>query len=153
MLERVLLPLDGSDNAERVLPHARRLLLNRDAEIVVLRVTDGASPNLSVLAPAIEAEAERYARRMAFQWAHEGRPASALVRAGGAAATILRVAKELEVSLIVLSTHGRTGFQRLLMGSVAEKVVRKATCPVMTVKAPAAVRARPKKEVAAAVPS
>jgi nucleotide-binding universal stress UspA family protein len=134
VLERVLLPLDGSENAERVLPYARRLLLNRPAEIVVLRVTDAASPNLSVMAPALEADAERYARRMAFQWTHEGRSAQALVRAGGAAATILRAARELDVSLIVLSTHGRTGLRRLLMGSVAETVLRSSPAPVFLIR-------------------
>jgi len=45
---------------------------------------------------------------------------------------ILRVVKELNADLIVIGTHGRTGFARLLMGSVAEQVVRKATCPVVT---------------------
>jgi nucleotide-binding universal stress UspA family protein len=55
---------------------------------------------------------------------------------GDAAAEILRVAKESGSGLIVLGTHGRTGLARLLMGSVAEKVVRKAPCPVLTVKTP-----------------
>jgi nucleotide-binding universal stress UspA family protein len=49
---------------------------------------------------------------------------------------ILRVAQEIHADLIVLGTHGRAGLGRLLMGSVAEQVVRKATCPVLTVKVP-----------------
>src|SRR5205814_2627344 len=57
---------------------------------------------------------------------------------GDAAGTILRVARELPADLIVMGTHGRTGLGRLLMGSVAEQVVRKASCPVMTVKTPSA---------------
>jgi nucleotide-binding universal stress UspA family protein len=53
---------------------------------------------------------------------------------GNAAAAILRAAKELHCDLIVMGTHGRTGLSRLLMGSVAEEVVRKAPCLVLTVK-------------------
>ena len=52
---------------------------------------------------------------------------------------ILRVAQEIRTDLIVMGTHGRTGLGRLLMGSVAEEVVRKAPCPVMTVKTPSAL--------------
>jgi nucleotide-binding universal stress UspA family protein len=49
---------------------------------------------------------------------------------------ILRVAEEIHADLIVMGTHGRTGLGRLLMGSVAEQVVRRAPCPVLTMKAP-----------------
>src|SRR5439155_22269948 len=55
---------------------------------------------------------------------------------GDEAAQILRVADEAHANLIVMGTHGRTGLSRLLMGSVAEQVLRKATCPVLTVKTP-----------------
>jgi nucleotide-binding universal stress UspA family protein len=48
------------------------------------------------------------------------------------------VAREINANLIVLGTHGRTGLARLLMGSTAEQVVRKASCPVLTVKTPIA---------------
>ena len=53
---------------------------------------------------------------------------------GHAADTIVRVARERSVDLIVMSTHGRTGLQHVLLGSVAEKVVRLSPCPVLTVK-------------------
>jgi nucleotide-binding universal stress UspA family protein len=55
---------------------------------------------------------------------------------GDPAREILRVARETGCDLIVMGTHGWTGLGRLLMGSVAEQVVRKATCPVLTVKTP-----------------
>ncbi|MFO0969921.1 MAG: universal stress protein [Gemmataceae bacterium] len=55
---------------------------------------------------------------------------------GDPANTILDVAKEIDCDLIVLGTHGRTGLNRVFMGSVAEKVIRKANCPVLTIKAP-----------------
>src|SRR5262249_33247405 len=55
---------------------------------------------------------------------------------GDAAAEILRVARETNCDLVVMGTHGRKGLGRLLMGSVAEQVVRKAPCPVLTLKTP-----------------
>ena len=60
--------------------------------------------------------------------------------------TILMVAKEIVADVIVLGTHGRTGLGRFLMGSVAEEVVRKAPCPVLTVKHPVPLR-KPEPEV------
>ena len=61
-----------------------------------------------------------------------------LVR-GEPAKEILRLEKDEKVELIVMGTHGRTGLMRALMGSVAEQVVRDATCPVVTVKVPEAL--------------
>jgi nucleotide-binding universal stress UspA family protein len=55
---------------------------------------------------------------------------------GDAAAEIVRFAKENQIDLVVMGTHGRRGVTRLLMGSVAEAVVRQAPCPVMTIKQP-----------------
>lgn len=66
-----------------------------------------------------------------------GLPHTAIVLADGdPAGEILRVAKENRADLIVLGTHGRTGVGRLVMGSVAEQVLRRASCPVLTVKTP-----------------
>lgn len=56
-----------------------------------------------------------------------------VVREGAAAAEIAQEATRINADLLVIGTHGRSGFERLLLGSVAEKVLRKATCPVMTV--------------------
>jgi len=58
------------------------------------------------------------------------------VEEGDAATHIVRVAQEMPCDLIVMGTYGRTGLGRLLMGSVAEQVLRKAPCPVLTVKTP-----------------
>jgi nucleotide-binding universal stress UspA family protein len=60
---------------------------------------------------------------------------------GDPAEAIIQIAELENIDLIVMSTHGRTGLTRLLMGSVAEAVVRRAPCPVLTVKQPAAVPA------------
>lgn len=61
---------------------------------------------------------------------------------GSPASAIVHLAEKENVDMIVMPTHGRTGLSRLLMGSVAEEVVRKAKCPVLTIKAPAPIRAK-----------
>jgi nucleotide-binding universal stress UspA family protein len=58
------------------------------------------------------------------------------LKEGDPATEILRLAEERKVDVIVMGTHGRTGLGRLLMGSVAEQIVRKAPCPVLTVRLP-----------------
>jgi nucleotide-binding universal stress UspA family protein len=63
-------------------------------------------------------------------------PVEHRLEVGDPVAEILRVAQESKCDLIVMGTHGRTGLAHLLMGSVAEKVVRKAACPVLVVKTP-----------------
>jgi nucleotide-binding universal stress UspA family protein len=69
-----------------------------------------------------------------------GGPCEHLLLEGDPAGEIVRAAEEENASLIVLGTHGRTGLARLLMGSVAEQVVRHAPCPVLIVKDPALAR-------------
>ncbi|MCA9215174.1 MAG: universal stress protein, partial [Planctomycetales bacterium] len=63
---------------------------------------------------------------------------AAIVRRGDPAAEIMKLAKKKKADLLVVGTHGRTGLQHLLMGSVAEAIVRGATCPVLTIKNTAA---------------
>jgi nucleotide-binding universal stress UspA family protein len=63
-------------------------------------------------------------------------PVERRLEEGLAVTEVLRVAQEVNADLIVMGTHGRTGLARLLMGSVAEQVLRKALCPVLTVKTP-----------------
>ena len=65
-----------------------------------------------------------------------GVTARARVETGVAWQEILRIAREDQADVIVMGTHGRTGVNRLLLGSVAERVVRQAPCPVLTVRAP-----------------
>lgn len=135
MFSRVLLPLDGSETAERVLPQLRRLLVKPGTELVVLRALDADVPDVSAAAPAARAEAERYVRRITFQLIQEGRPARAVVRDGRGASAILEAARAEKADLIALSTHGRTGLPRLVLGSTAESVLRGADVPVFLVRA------------------
>ena len=98
---------------------------------------------------------ELRARLQTLQSGEPGVPVEYRLEAGDPATEVLRVAREVPCDLIVLGTHGRTGLTRLVLGSVAEEVLRKAPCPVLTVKAPPsteAVRATSAAEVAEAWP-
>jgi nucleotide-binding universal stress UspA family protein len=76
-----------------------------------------------------------------------------VLQEGSPTEEILRTAEEVQADLIVMGTHGRTGLERLLLGSVAEAVLRQAPCPVLTVKAPFPMPAVPEEPVAAGAAS
>ncbi len=120
---------------------ARLLARDHGARLVVLFVHSSPDPMVSY-GPALErlqppedrARLERALRR--FRARDSGVAVEHRLAEGEPAEEILRVAQKVGCDLIVMGTHGRTGLGRLLMGSVAEQVVRRAPCPVLTVKAP-----------------
>ncbi len=139
MYRKILVPLDGSAFAEAALAHARTLAECTGAEIVLLRVT--VQPVYEYAAPEpvfnravyedTEAEASRYVQRIAAELSAEGFKVSAESCTGPVAETILDYAQEIRADLIVMSTHGRSGLARWFIGSIADKVVRAATLPVL----------------------
>jgi nucleotide-binding universal stress UspA family protein len=135
MLEKILVPLDGSVTAEAILPHVRRLLRRQDSEVILLRVANPPAAEEQMLAiEASLAAAREYIVGIKDRLEQQGVRARAEARMGPPAGTILDLAEEEGVSLIALATHGRTGFKRALFGSVAEHVVRKSPVPVFTVR-------------------
>jgi nucleotide-binding universal stress UspA family protein len=86
-----------------------------------------------VLSEALE-HAEVMLKQFAHAWVHDLPKVRYLVASGNPFEKILDTAEDQLIDLIVLGTHGRTGVKRLLIGNVAEKVVRHAPCPVLTVK-------------------
>lgn len=130
---RILVPLDGSTGSEAVLPHVRRILRRRVCQVHVMRAISPLPAPFA--APDEETEALRYVRRMSFQFIHEGVDSRGIVRTGPAAAAILEAAEESRVSLICMSTQGRSGPARWVLGSVAEQVLRKSPVPVLVVRA------------------
>jgi nucleotide-binding universal stress UspA family protein len=97
-----------------------------------------------VAPPATQIEAELKERLSQLRAQAPGADVTCRLEEGDPVTEILAVAKEARCDLIVLGTHGWTGLARLLMGSVAEQVLRKAPCPVVTVKTP--FPARPAEE-------
>jgi nucleotide-binding universal stress UspA family protein len=141
MYKKILVPLDGSPLAEAVLPHAQALAKSEGAEIVLLRVAVTPDPNFFHRDPAegrqitdaIEEEALDYMKTEVAKLQNEGAKVTAITRDGTIPDTILEVAEETHADVIAMSTHGRAGFQRWLMGSVAEDVVHDSHIPVMLV--------------------
>lgn len=131
MIERVLVPLDGSETAETVLPHLRRLLLTHPAEVVVLQVVTPPVPEFHFSIPGQAGTAAKYLRKKVFDLLQEGVRARGVLREGFAADKICEVAREEGVSLIAMATHGRSGFSRALLGSVSESVLRESPAPVL----------------------
>ena len=80
----------------------------------------------------MEAEARRKLEATALEALDGEVPYSTMTRVGDPIAEILRAEKELGIDLVVMATHGRKGVWRVALGSVAEKVVRSSTCPVLT---------------------
>ncbi|MBI3166328.1 MAG: universal stress protein [Chloroflexi bacterium] len=141
MYKKILVPLDGSELAEAVLPHAEALAKSEDAEIVLLRVA--VTPDASMFSrnPALinniiqdmDAETDAYVKTEVSKLRDEGLKVSGITRDGFVPETILEVADETHADVIAMSTHGRTGVKRWLMGSVADKVVHYSRIPVMLI--------------------
>jgi nucleotide-binding universal stress UspA family protein len=144
MYKRILVPLDGSKLSEAVLPHAERLARALDVEIVLLHVDVSPAPefdpHVSPLAPVTEevkqlhADEKSYIKHVCSKMESEGVRATYLLREGAVAETIMEMAEVMQADLIAMSTHGRTGMLRLLLGSVAEQVVHESKIPVMLIR-------------------
>jgi nucleotide-binding universal stress UspA family protein len=139
-MRRILVPLDGSRVSESALETLPWLALSRDLEILLLRVVQPVKPVrlLRDADPAAQtafahekAGAEQYLGRVARRLARRGTAIRTLVREGDPAALIVDTARTHDASLIAMSTHGRTGLGRVLLGSVAEGVLRRAEVPVL----------------------
>ncbi len=142
MYKKILVPLDGSEVAEGVLPHARALACRDGAEITLLRVAVNPAIEYSFAAPAAVQVAQelagrsiRYLAQIEEQFRVEGFRVSSLVRQGAVAEGILRTAIEIGADVIAMSTHGRSGPERWLLGSVADRVVRSSSVPVLLIRA------------------
>ncbi len=145
MYRRILVPLDGSKVAEGVLPHAKALAYSEGAELILLTV--GANPALDFafsdpgLADlAVQEQEERskkYIGEIESQLREAGFKTASLLRVGSVAEVILGVAEEMQIDVIAMSTHGRTGPARWLLGSIAERVVRSSKVPVLLIRATA----------------
>lgn len=141
-LERLLLATDYSAAAQYAFKLACSLARDHGSRLFVLHVVLTLGPEFVPLGEAatqLEPEGLRqrlWAELTQVQPTDTTLPVEHLLAEGDPAAEIIRVAAAQDCQLIVLGTHGRTGLDRLLMGSVAEQVMRRAACPVLTVKPP-----------------
>jgi len=140
-IERILFPTDFSECAEHAQQYATELAKRFETKLYLMHVLDTRiyghlEPFANTVWSIYDAK-EQAAKSITEIVPEKERKAlqvESLVREGTPFVEIIKFAKEAEIDLIVLGTHGRTGLTHMLIGSVAEKVVRKAPCPVLTIR-------------------
>lgn len=144
MYETVLFPTDGSETATEAATHAIDMATRHDATLVVLYVVD--HHRVSQMAPklgtehikrTLQQEGERIVQEVATTAREADIETTTTIREGSPGEVITSYADEIDADAIVMGTNGRTGIDRLLLGSVAERVIQSAPLPVLTVKPPA----------------
>jgi nucleotide-binding universal stress UspA family protein len=141
MTKKILCPVDFSTGSMRALDKARDLALALGAELEVLHVYQvpvfGLPQAEAMITPSLKAEiAEKTERLLTSLKETVDRPGLTVTTKlieGYPAEAIVERARELNAEMVVMSTHGRTGFRRFLLGSITERVVRMASVPVLTV--------------------
>ncbi|ESP89060.1 universal stress protein [Candidatus Halobonum tyrrellensis] len=141
LYERILVPTDGSDGVERAVRHAVDLAVEHGATVHALYVVNSASyagmpmesswEGIDEMLRADADDAVELVRAVADDYEV---PVETAVIDGTPSSEIVRYAEEADCDLVVMGTHGRGGIDRLLLGSVAEKVVRGSSVPVLTVR-------------------
>lgn len=151
MLEKILVCLDGSAAAERVLSYVTKNALDLKSKVILLRVVDMPETTMPINipgSPAIpvptrgavqhtieeEKEATEYLKRQAALLKRKKVDADYIVLSGNAGETIIKYAQENDCTLIAIATRGRGGLRRLALGSTADYVVRHSSIPVLTVR-------------------
>ena len=142
-IKRILCPIDFSDHSRHALDHAVAMAKWYDSTITLLHVSTlvpvaAYAPGTPMLPSAILTPADRNEilasmKRFAEEEGAGGLPLEMEISEGNTVDEILARAGAMSSDLIVMGTHGRAGFERLVLGSVTEKVLRKATCPVLSV--------------------
>ena len=146
-VRQILFPTDFSGCANYALPYAAAIARATGAAIICVHVVEPIVPAVGYtglaepmpiadIADQLEDSAERELPKLAECEECSGLSVEDMIVHGDPAAEIVRVADERQVDLIVISSHGRTGWGRMIFGSTAEAVVRHAHCPVLVVKPP-----------------
>lgn len=135
--ENILVPLDGSEFSESVLPEVERLANTLNSHITILRITHADSlSEMDSLEQLVFGEALDYVNKIKGQLRDKGLSVESDVASGpNTVKRILGYAAENDIGLIMMSTHGYTGAKHLLFGSLVEEVVRHTEKPVLLVHA------------------
>lgn len=143
-IHRVLCPTDFSQPSREGLAAAAELALHFGSDLLLVHVLPvlpalPPDPNFVFNVPeyevALHSDANDRLSKLAEGMAAQGLKTRTVVGHGDAGSEIVRMAKEEGADLVVIATHGATGWRHVMFGSVAEKVVRLAGCPVLTVRA------------------
>lgn len=151
----IVVPTDFSDYSMRALPYAVDLAAKYDARLKVVFVNEPSLQVSDVAWVGVDErtvnddhvrEARRHLEKLVLEQVPTEVPVDAEILTGNAVEEVIRYAREVNADLIVMATHGRGGVSHMLMGSTAEHVVRKAPCPVLTLKQPMIVRTETEEE-------
>lgn len=144
-IERILFPTDFSTYAKHALKYALDFAAERQAKLYILHVipklsipvgAGGVTYPVSKIYEDMEKEAEKNIHHLVPKRFLENIKVENIIIRGTPFVEIIKTAKKYNIDLIVIATHGRTGLAHAFLGSTAEKVVRKAPCPVLCVKRP-----------------
>lgn len=145
-LKKILCPTDFSEPSCEAIKEASELALHFASELILIHVVTPipiipVSPGSTVInLPSYQQELEVYAKNMLRDLVEEKVPKKVQARTevilGDPANEIVRMADDEKVDVIVIATHGLSGWRRLVFGSVAEKVIRVAHCPVLSIRIP-----------------
>jgi nucleotide-binding universal stress UspA family protein len=144
-LKTILFPTDFSDFSLYALDYAASFARQYGAKLVLMHVVDVFLTDPAYFAPYVpdrrmfvdfEKKSRERLEEIAKTKVPAGIPVEIVVKQGRAFVEIVREAREREVDLVVIATHGRTGLSHAMFGSTAEKVVRKAPCPVLSIRHP-----------------
>jgi nucleotide-binding universal stress UspA family protein len=145
MYTRILVPLDGSPRAERILPHVEALAQKFGAKLVLVRVVEpihiGVAPHelgglyIPEVAEHLVQEAKTYLNSLQSQLRAKQIEAKTVIESGPVVSTLLAVADRENVDLIALASHGRTGLARVFYGSVAAGLLNQTDRPVLLIRA------------------
>lgn len=136
MYNRIMVPLDGSELAQSALPHALGLCSALGATLVLIHIYDQRSGSSEA--------ARRYLEFARDQYIDPGVPVELVVRKGPVVSALINAAEKSRADLVVMATHGRSGVQRVVYGSVAEQLLRSSTKPVLLVRVPGSTVEEPK---------
>jgi universal stress protein A len=155
-IKRILVPIDFSDDSLNALAYARDFARPFGAELILLYVVEPiyyatpadlyvTTPNVAFLMDEQRRIGKQQLARLGADMEKKHERFRGVVKVGSPSQSILDTSKSAHADMVIMSTHGRTGFAHMLLGSVAEKVVRGATCPVLTVRRTAVSRAKASK--------
>lgn len=141
LYDRILVPTDGSEATERAVREAVELAAEHDGTIHALYVLNTASfasipteSSVEGVSDMLEREGDSALNDVERVASNRGVPVERVQLDGSPAREIVRYAEREDCDLVVMGTHGRGGIDRLLLGSVAERVVRSSSVPVLTVR-------------------
>jgi nucleotide-binding universal stress UspA family protein len=154
-LGNILIPLDGSKQSEKVIPHVKKLASKLKSKVVLLHVIAQPYhayagmwgvvevPYTSEELKLKEADARKYLEKVKRALSSKGIPIKTAVRIGDAAHEIIGLAEELNADIVAMSTHGRSGMDRWEYGSVTDKVLHAGNTPLLLIREPIGKRKKP----------